>query len=250
MFPGHLPGGTVRERDTTDVFGRGLTCRWCHVHGVQHRHTRPAITRESAPTPQFDSRLTAGPPKPYYAGSAYMLLGDAGSAQNNALLAIEMYETGPVEQRSYGDEALARVDITTVRLTLGDLDARGSGRGPRGTATGAGARTGTPYRTACGRPGPGAFRPGHTALRPGPARPGNHPRGKSVPGGISRALTTADTMTTTNPAPSKGVIPIASGVAGSDSLVEPLSDLLLMDPGEQSSAFHVLIRDQDAMPLS
>jgi hypothetical protein len=33
-----------------------------------------------------------------------------------------MYETGPVEQRSYGDEALARVDVTTARLALGDLD--------------------------------------------------------------------------------------------------------------------------------
>jgi hypothetical protein len=32
-----------------------------------------------------------------------------------------MYETGPLEQRSYGDEALARLDVTTARLTLGDL---------------------------------------------------------------------------------------------------------------------------------
>ncbi|MGH3935911.1 MAG: hypothetical protein ACRDS1_13195 [Pseudonocardiaceae bacterium] len=58
----------------------------------------------------------------YYAGSTYALLGDAKPAQHNALLAIGMYETGPSEQRSYGDEALARVDVTTARLALNDLD--------------------------------------------------------------------------------------------------------------------------------
>jgi tetratricopeptide (TPR) repeat protein len=58
----------------------------------------------------------------YYAGSTYALLGEAESAQKHALLAIGLYETGPVEQRSYGDEALARVDVTTARLALDDLD--------------------------------------------------------------------------------------------------------------------------------
>jgi hypothetical protein len=62
------------------------------------------------------------PKQHYYAGSAYVLLGEGERAQENALLAIGMYETGPVEQRSYGDEALARVDVTTARLALGDLD--------------------------------------------------------------------------------------------------------------------------------
>ena len=58
----------------------------------------------------------------YYAGSAYALLGEPELAQQNALLAIGMYEVGPLEQRSYGDEALARLDVTTARLALGDLD--------------------------------------------------------------------------------------------------------------------------------
>ncbi|HEX5348367.1 MAG TPA: XRE family transcriptional regulator, partial [Pseudonocardiaceae bacterium] len=58
----------------------------------------------------------------YYAGSTYALLGEAEHAQKNALLAIHIYETGPVEQRSYGDEALARMDLTTARLALDDLD--------------------------------------------------------------------------------------------------------------------------------
>ncbi|MDQ2788289.1 MAG: XRE family transcriptional regulator, partial [Actinomycetota bacterium] len=58
----------------------------------------------------------------YYAGSTYALLSEDERAQDNALLAIGMYETGPVEQRSYGDEALARVDVTTALLALDDLD--------------------------------------------------------------------------------------------------------------------------------
>lgn len=58
----------------------------------------------------------------YYAGSTYALLGDPEPAQENAVLAIGMYESGPIEQRSYGDEALARLDVTTARLALGDLD--------------------------------------------------------------------------------------------------------------------------------
>ncbi len=58
----------------------------------------------------------------YYAGSTYTLLGDVEPAQHNALLAIGMYETGPLEQRSYGDEAIARVDVASARLALGDVD--------------------------------------------------------------------------------------------------------------------------------
>jgi hypothetical protein len=58
----------------------------------------------------------------YYAGSIYALLCEPEPAQENAVLAIGMYESGPIEQRSYGDEALARLDVTTARLALGDLD--------------------------------------------------------------------------------------------------------------------------------
>jgi hypothetical protein len=71
---------------------------------------------------EFGGLLTFPVPKQhYYAGSTYALLGQAQPAHHNALLAIGMYESGPVEQRSYGDEALARVDVTTSRLALGDL---------------------------------------------------------------------------------------------------------------------------------
>ena len=33
-----------------------------------------------------------------------------------------MYEAGPTDHRSYGDEALARVDVAAARLGLSDLD--------------------------------------------------------------------------------------------------------------------------------
>lgn len=72
---------------------------------------------------EFGGLLSFPVPKQhYYAGSIYALLGEAQPAQDNALLAIGMYESGPIEQRSYGDEALARLDVTTARLTLGDLE--------------------------------------------------------------------------------------------------------------------------------
>lgn len=57
----------------------------------------------------------------YYAGGVLTLAGHS-DAERLALDAIDMYETGPVEQRSYGDEALARVDVATARLARGDLD--------------------------------------------------------------------------------------------------------------------------------
>ncbi|MGH3792425.1 MAG: hypothetical protein ACRDQ9_16855 [Pseudonocardiaceae bacterium] len=88
---------------------------------------RAECARDSAAGPdqlgEFGGLLSFPVSKQHcYAGSAHMLLGDADQAQQNCLLAIAMYEAGPAEQRSYGDEALARVDVTTAHLTLGDLD--------------------------------------------------------------------------------------------------------------------------------
>jgi hypothetical protein len=57
----------------------------------------------------------------FYAGGAHSLLGDHARAERSALAAIELYETGPAEARSYGDEALARVDIADARLSADDL---------------------------------------------------------------------------------------------------------------------------------
>lgn len=88
---------------------------------------RAAIARDTAvpggELEEFGGLLTFPIVKQqYYAGSTYALLGDNQQAQNTALAAIGIYETGPQELRSYGDEALARIDVTVARLALGDLD--------------------------------------------------------------------------------------------------------------------------------
>jgi tetratricopeptide (TPR) repeat protein len=58
----------------------------------------------------------------YYAGSTLALAGRYESAERTALEAIQIYEAGPEAQRSYGDLALARVDIAVARSELGDVD--------------------------------------------------------------------------------------------------------------------------------
>lgn len=58
----------------------------------------------------------------YYLGSVYGLLGKHGEAERHAEAALVAYENGPAEARSYGDEALARLDVTNARLSVGDLD--------------------------------------------------------------------------------------------------------------------------------
>jgi transcriptional regulator with XRE-family HTH domain len=57
-----------------------------------------------------------------YAGTTYLLLGEADLAQRHALDAIAGYESGPETARSYGDESLARLDLAAARVALGDLD--------------------------------------------------------------------------------------------------------------------------------
>lgn len=57
----------------------------------------------------------------FYVASAYELLGDHVAAERHALAAIAIYESGPPSQRSYGDEALVRVDLANARLAAGDL---------------------------------------------------------------------------------------------------------------------------------
>ncbi|MFC7306836.1 helix-turn-helix domain-containing protein [Streptomyces monticola] len=58
----------------------------------------------------------------YYLGSTYALLGRPDEAQRHTQAAIEAYRTGPQEERSYGDEALAHVDLITVGVQQDDLD--------------------------------------------------------------------------------------------------------------------------------
>ncbi|MFC9249954.1 hypothetical protein [Amycolatopsis thailandensis] len=57
----------------------------------------------------------------YYQGGTLTLLGDHAQAEIHSARAIERYETGPDEDRSYGDEALARLDVTRARLGQDDV---------------------------------------------------------------------------------------------------------------------------------
>jgi hypothetical protein len=51
----------------------------------------------------------------YYAGSAHRRVGQMVEAQASSAAAIEVYMTGPADQRSYGDEAIARIDLAVAR---------------------------------------------------------------------------------------------------------------------------------------
>ncbi|MFD2683800.1 helix-turn-helix domain-containing protein [Streptomyces phyllanthi] len=61
----------------------------------------------------------------YYMGGTFALLGEHQRAEQHATAAIELYESGPKVQRSYGDEALARLDIVTARITAGEIEGAG-----------------------------------------------------------------------------------------------------------------------------
>ncbi|MGC7103157.1 hypothetical protein ACPZ19_51625 [Amycolatopsis lurida] len=58
----------------------------------------------------------------YYLGSTYGLFGQHEQSEQHASTAIAAYETGLQEERSYGDEALARLDVVNARLALDDPD--------------------------------------------------------------------------------------------------------------------------------
>jgi hypothetical protein len=58
----------------------------------------------------------------YYRGSVHGLLGESDLAEQHARAAITAYSAGDPDQRSYGDEALAWVDVTNARLGHEDVD--------------------------------------------------------------------------------------------------------------------------------
>uniref|UniRef100_UPI0009FC64E5 helix-turn-helix domain-containing protein n=2 Tax=Nocardia amikacinitolerans TaxID=756689 RepID=UPI0009FC64E5 len=58
----------------------------------------------------------------YYAGATYIHLGQAEPALTATERAIDLYSNGPSEKRSYGAEALARVDSAAAHLINGSLD--------------------------------------------------------------------------------------------------------------------------------
>ena len=58
----------------------------------------------------------------YYAGATYIHLGQADHALNATQQAIDLYGSGPADQRSYGAESLARIDSAMAHLLKGSLD--------------------------------------------------------------------------------------------------------------------------------
>lgn len=58
----------------------------------------------------------------YYAGATYIHLGQADPALNSTRQAIDIYTSGPADQRSYGAESLARIDSAMAHLLKGSLD--------------------------------------------------------------------------------------------------------------------------------
>ncbi|WP_161962346.1 helix-turn-helix transcriptional regulator [Nocardioides speluncae] len=66
----------------------------------------------------------------YYIGSTLGLLGDHEAAEHHATAAIAAYESGPAHERSYGDEALARLDVVNSRVAAGDVDGAAEAAAP------------------------------------------------------------------------------------------------------------------------
>jgi hypothetical protein len=58
----------------------------------------------------------------YLAGSTYIRLGRPRQAITSAGTAIRLYEDGPLTERAYGNEALARVDLVSGYLLGGELE--------------------------------------------------------------------------------------------------------------------------------
>jgi len=59
----------------------------------------------------------------YMAGMTYIHLGQADKAAQEAGRAIDLWTTGPAEERAEGALAVARIDLLTAFLLLGELDA-------------------------------------------------------------------------------------------------------------------------------
>lgn len=97
------------------------------VAGAVDAVQRAARERDAAEKPdslaEFGGVLTFPYVKQrYYAGSTLALVGRHAEAEQTALDAIQLYETGSTAQRSYGDEALARVDVALSRTADDDLE--------------------------------------------------------------------------------------------------------------------------------
>jgi len=71
----------------------------------------------------------------YMAGMTYIHLGQADNAVQEASRAIELWTTGPAAERAEGALAVARIDLVTAYLMLGELDAAIDSTAPLLTVT-------------------------------------------------------------------------------------------------------------------
>ncbi|WP_058043827.1 helix-turn-helix domain-containing protein [Streptomyces roseifaciens] len=92
------------------------------LHALARMHTAQAETPVHDELSELGGILTFPRAKQeYYEGAVHSLLEDHTTAEQHASEALRRYAVGPAEQRSYGDEALALIDVVTARLALGDL---------------------------------------------------------------------------------------------------------------------------------
>lgn len=108
------------------IEGRSLA-RSGDADGAVHAVVRAARARDSVGDPdelgELGGILTFPHAKQmYYAGSTLSLVGRHTDAEKAAREAISRYEAGSPIDRSYGDEALARIDVAAARLAEDDLD--------------------------------------------------------------------------------------------------------------------------------
>jgi tetratricopeptide (TPR) repeat protein len=72
---------------------------------------------------QFGGIVAFGEAKQhYYAGTTLRRIGDVRRAREHARAAIDAYANGPADQRSYGDETLARLDLAIAHAFGEDAD--------------------------------------------------------------------------------------------------------------------------------
>jgi transcriptional regulator with XRE-family HTH domain len=87
------------------------------------RRARESGTEGRAGLQRFGGILTFPEAKQeYYIGGTYILLGEYDLAEQHSARALHLYEHGPTAERSYGDEALARLNIATGHIATGEAE--------------------------------------------------------------------------------------------------------------------------------
>ncbi|WP_067068414.1 hypothetical protein [Carbonactinospora thermoautotrophica] len=120
-------GENLPTRGTICVFLASLEARALgrlgDVAGVEAAVRKALAAREKASVDEIGGVFAFPEAKQHlYAGSAYAWLNCPQKAQAEATRAITLYEAGAPEDRSYGDEAGARLDLALAHLHQESLD--------------------------------------------------------------------------------------------------------------------------------